>query len=456
MFDLVLNDDLGQESILHYDPTSSSCVWKHSGDPIDLTAHTNAIAKTHFESVFPVSPQNPAKKTRSAQTLKIQLGLKCNFSCTYCNQRSQPHDGDANSNLVGRFLEKLPAWFDFDADSQVRIEFWGGEPLVYWKMLKPLAEGIRNLYPNASFSMITNGSLLDKEKVDWLRDLKFSVAISHDGPSHEATRGPDPLKDPNSRKWIRYAHERLSTENRIGFNCVLSSKNFTLFPVRKYIADQLGIPIKDIHLSSEEILLPYDAGGLSLSVLDGSLSRRLTHTVFFEAITGRTSGISSVEAKLSDFLQSLAQNRPAVALGQKCGMDKEDTLAVDLNGNVLTCQNTASQGKHRIGHLDQFDQIKLNTAYHWSTRAECVKCPLVQLCQGACLFLEDDLWQQACDNSFSYNLGILAAAIFRATGSVLTEIRGANIRGRGFDCVQVIEPDFLKGPLPDWYFEGMS
>ena len=318
------------------------------------------------------------------------------------------------SNIVGRFLEKLPAWFDFGTDSQIRIEFWGGEPLVYWKMLKPLAEGIRNLYPNSSFSMITNGSLLDKEKVDWLHDLSFSIAISHDGPSHEATRGPDPLKDPISRKWIRYAHERLSPENRIGFNCVLSSKNFTLFPVRKYIADQLGIPIKDIHLSSEEILLPYDAGGLSLSVLDGSLSKRLTHTVFFEAITGRTSEISSVEAKLSDFLQSIAQHRPAAALGQKCGMDKEDTLAVDLNGNVLTCQNTGSQGKHRIGHLDQFDQIKLDTAHHWSTRVECVKCPLVQLCQGACLFLEDDLWQQACDNSFSYNLGILAAEIGRA------------------------------------------
>jgi len=451
MFDLILMDSSGRESILHYAPKTSQCEWQHTEKPLEFDDLKFEAASPDWEVVFPVHPSNPGRKVKTPKTIKIQLGLKCNYACTYCNQRSQPHDGDANLKAVERFLSKFPEWFE--VDDSIKIEFWGGEPLVYWKTLKPLAAGIRQLAPKASFSLITNGSLLDKEKVDWLYEIGFNIAISHDGPSHQATRGPDPLKDPECRKWIRYAHDRLSSEGRIGFNCVLSSKNVTLFPVRRYIAEQLGIPIASINLSTEEILLPYDKGGVSLSVLDETLTKRLIHTVFFEAITGRTNGIASVEGKITEFLKSLFQGRPAQTLGQKCGMDRDDNIAIDLNGNVLTCQNTSAQGKHRIGHLDQFDQIRLDTAHHWSTRSECPKCPLIQLCQGACLFLEDELWTQACDNSFAYNLGVLAASLFRITGQVLIEIRGEDIRGRGISRIPVIERGFLDGPLPDWYFE---
>jgi uncharacterized protein len=454
MFDLVLMDSSGHESIIHYDPRTSRCKWKDTGHSLDFDGFKFEATVSDWGLAFPVSPSNPSRKTRFPRTIKIQLGLKCNYTCTYCNQRSQPHDGDANLKAVERFLSKFPEWFELD--DPIKIEFWGGEPLVYWKTLKPLAEGIRKIAPTASFSLITNGSLLDKEKVDWLFEVGFNIAISHDGPSHFVTRGPDPLKDPECRRWIRYAHDRLSSESRIGFNCVLSSKNITLFPVRRYIAEQLGVPISSINLSTEEILLPYDKGGLSLSVLDENLTKRLIHTVFFEAITGRTNGMASVEGKITEFLKSLSQGRPVQTLGQKCGMDRDDNIAIDLNGNVLTCQNTSAKGKHRIGHLDQFDKIKLDTAHHWSTRSECPKCPLIQLCQGACLFLEDELWSQACDNSFAYNLGVLAASFFRITGQVLIEVKGQDIRGREISSVPVIQRCFLDGPLPDWYFEASS
>ena len=155
----------------------------------------------------------------------------------------------------------------------------------------------------------------------------------------------------------------------------------------------------------------------SMSVLYNMTEKRLIHTTFYEAITGWSSNI--VQKKASEFLQASHIGRPAAALGQKCGMDREDNIAIDLNGNVMTCQNTSPLTKHRIGHLDAFDAIRLKTAHHWSTRAECGKCPVLQLCQGACLFVEDDYWQQACKNSFSYNLGVLAAALFMATRHVL-------------------------------------
>lgn len=452
MFDFYLRGPNGDDMVLEYDPATSRCVWKGTEEQLDAPMFSQPRHVEAWDNAFPVSPTNPASKTRSPAVLKIQLGLKCNYSCTYCNQRSQPQDSEANPKQVERFLSKLPTWFDIGDGSGKTIEFWGGEPFVYWKTLKPLAEGIRAIYPKARFNIITNGSLLDQEKVDWLYDIGFGVGVSHDGPAYEAGRGEDPLLDPEKKRWIRYLYDRLFAEGRIGFNCVLSSKNVSLFLARGYIAKHLGIPFENVPLTTEEILLPYDDGGISMSLLDDLTAKRLTHTTFYEAVTRRTQGISSVEDKITAFAHSIIQQRPASALGQKCGMDRDDNIAFDLNGNVMTCQNTSPLTKHRLGHLEAFDSIKLKTAHHWSTRAECVKCPVLQLCQGACLFVEDEYWAKACDNSFSYNAGVLAASLFIATSRVLVKIVGRDIRGKGISEIEVIDPSIMNGPLPDWYF----
>ena len=127
---------------------------------------------------------------------------------------------------------------------------------------------------------------------------------------------------------------------------------------------------------------------------------------------------------MEEFFRSIAFNRPLEAVGQKCGMDMPDDIAVDLQGNVMTCQNTGAQGKHKIGHVSKFDEIALNTSTHFSHREECMHCPVVQLCKGSCMYLDGPLFAQSCHNSYALNLGILRAALFRITGKVLTKIEG--------------------------------
>ena len=153
--------------------------------------------------------------------------------------------------------------------------------------------------------------------------------------------------------------------------------------------------------------------------------------IFWEAVRGQSMSVTTVRSKIEGFFRSIAQGRPASSLGQKCGMDRPDNIAVDLRGNVLTCQNTSSATRHRIGSIEAFEDIRLNTAHHWSTREECGRCPVLQLCQGACLFLEDRLWKQACDNSFAHNLAVLAAALYWLTRLVLVEIECPVLRRDG-------------------------
>jgi uncharacterized protein len=126
-------------------------------------------------------------------------------------------------------------------------------------------------------------------------------------------------------------------------------------------------------------------------------------------------------------------------------MDRDDSIAVDMKGNVITCQNMSASTHHKVGHVDQFEDIQVNTAHHFSTRSECPRCPVVQLCKGACLFLEDEYWTAACDNAFVHNLALLAAALYYQTqGLILTRVEGAAIRKDEVSAIEVISLAFVE------------
>jgi uncharacterized protein len=125
-------------------------------------------------------------------------------------------------------------------------------------------------------------------------------------------------------------------------------------------------------------------------------------------------------------------------------MDNPDILAVDLKGNAMTCQNTnANLPKHNIGRTENIKGMEMTLVHHFRTRSECVRCPVVQLCKGACLFLEGEYWTKACDVSYHYNTAMLASALYKLTGGVLRYIEGTPRRDNMNDKIEIISQDFI-------------
>jgi len=445
-FTLTLNGRNGFQRDAHYDPIDSSLVLADTGEALPLPAVFPRQAREWQPFWHAHHPTNPAGKSHDIRHLKLQLGLKCNYACQYCSQAHQPHDLDGHPSDVEPFMDQLQGWFAGGSDgrgSGVKIEFWGGEPFVYWKLLKPLGEAVRDRYPAAELSTVTNGSLLDDEKLAWVEDLDIGIGLSHDGPA-QAHRGPDPLDDTATLKNIKRWVSRRMPINRMSFNTVLHRHNDSLKAVRKFFADRLDLPVQMIVLATEEIMLPYDTAGLALS-LTGHDHARYRHRLFWELATGSAMAVGTLRDKVDEFLRAQAESRPLASLGQKCGMDRDESIAVDMKGNVTTCQNMSALTHHKVGHVEQFDEIRLDTAYHFSTRSECPRCPVVQLCKGACLFLEGQFWTTACDNAFTHNLAVLAAAIYYQTqGLILTRITADGIRREGITSLEVIDLGFVE------------
>jgi uncharacterized protein len=427
LFNIVAQHSSGALVRMRYDNQSSALTWEDGRPAVEVTSQSWGMATV-------VSQEDPGTKS-NIKTLKISLGLSCNYACTYCSQRFVPHAADAGLRDFEPFLAKLPTWFDVAGEdgsgSGRRIEFWGGEPFVYWKTLKPLAESLRGQMPNAEFLIITNGSLLTPEINEWIDRMGVNVAISHDGPG-QSVRGPDPLDDPEKAAAIHDLFRRLHPQGRISINTMMHRGNQSRAAVQAWIVERFG---EDVRIGEGSFVDPYDEGGLA-SMLGDDEHHEYRRRAFAELRQGQVTNFGIARSKIAGFVDSVRKGRPASALGQKCGMDRADTAAVTLKGEVITCQNVSAISKapngesHRIGSVDRLDDVRLTTATHWSKRPECAECPVLQLCQGACMFLEGKLWEKACDASFSDNIPFFAAGIEFMTGLIPVRIEGPHRQDR--------------------------
>ena len=84
---------------------------------------------------------------------------------------------------------------DFSNEEEIRITFYGGEPLLSTERIVSISQKIRSFWENKglkySFSLVTNGTLLTPAIIDRLLQLGLkSAKVTVDGPKevHDAFR----------------------------------------------------------------------------------------------------------------------------------------------------------------------------------------------------------------------------------------------------------------------------
>ena len=385
--------------------------------------------KRTWEPATVFSKEMPLTKSRQVRVLKIQVGLSCNYGCSYCSQRFVERADETSHKHVETFMHRLSN-LDFDEAAGLKIEIWGGEPLVYIKTIKPLVAALKEKFSGwmkkPRFSMITNGSLLTEETCDWLYANQFSVSISHDGPA-QYVRGPDPFDDPDLKKTILTFYHMMRPINRISFNSMLNRNNMSRRKVYEWFVALTGDP--NVPLGEGGIIDAYDDDGLANSLNTKEEHFDYRRTAFNDIFTTNgTIGNYGIIEKIDNCTNAILAHKPAEAVSQKCGMDDEHVLAVDLRGNIITCQNvsavaTSGNGMpHLAGNITNIEAAKIHTGTHWSKRPDCASCPVLHICQGACLYLQEEYWDKSCNNSYSDAIPLFALSIEKITGYIPTFI----------------------------------
>jgi len=106
---------------------------------------------------------------------------RCNLNCRYCQAKALKQE-DMSHEVAGRILKYI---FDVTTPA-VTLEFQGGEPLLNWDVLAFLIEHARkfNVNKDLKITIVTNLTLLNEEKMKFLKDHDVEICSSLDGPKN--------------------------------------------------------------------------------------------------------------------------------------------------------------------------------------------------------------------------------------------------------------------------------
>lgn len=338
------------------------------------------------------------------KALCLHIAHDCNLACKYCFAgEGEYHGRRALMSLeVGRkALDFLVA----NSGNRVNLEvdFFGGEPLMNWQVVKELVAYGRSLeephHKKFRFTLTTNGVLLTDEVMDFVNKEMSNLVLSIDGRKeihdlmrpHRGGQGsydeilPKYKKAAESRNQMNYYVRGTYTRNNTDFSedvIHLADQGFEQISVEPVVADKK----EDYALRMEDVpklLSEYD---------------RLAQ----EYIRRKRDGKGF---QFFHFMIDL-EGGPCVAKRLSgCGSGTE-YLAVTPWGDLYPCHQFVGQEEFLMGNVedgivrkDIQDKFKACNVY---SKKECRDCFAKFYCSGGCAA---NAWHESGDVNGSYELG---------------------------------------------------
>jgi uncharacterized protein len=119
--------------------------------------------------------------------VEMNLSDRCNLGCAFCYTKGGGGNGpdfDRTLRTLNWILDQ-PGWNEQRQPRRLGVSFYGGEPLVEWDDLVRLVGALPEIgkahVTEIKAGIVTNMTLLDSPKLDWLLARNVSVSPSIDG-----------------------------------------------------------------------------------------------------------------------------------------------------------------------------------------------------------------------------------------------------------------------------------
>lgn len=381
-------------------------------------------------------------------TITLQVTQNCNFRCEYCVYgQDSPLNRSHTSNKMNYDIAKQSIDFllNRSRDAElVSVGFYGGEPLLEFKLIKQVVEYAKTVFSGkkVSFYMTTNCSLIDDEIIDFLSMHSISILVSLDGPKnlHDSKRvfavngcGTfDAIMD--KLRMIKRKHPDYY-KNSINFHTVIDpSKEFDCIN-QMYISNDL---LNESKMSAYNIIDDtYSVEKNKYS--DEFIQQRLYEdfkVFLYELGRINEENLSVISrqqlGREKEFKKTLgtAKIYEEMSHGGPCIIGRK--TFVDIKGNLFPCERVSESSEvMQIGNIKSgFNMDKINKLMNVAelTEDQCKKCWAITRCHmcakyadnGSSLSAEKIL--QGCSNAksdFDFKLRrYIAAKEIKAGGSI--------------------------------------
>lgn len=326
------------------------------------------------------------KRETVVKALCLHIAHDCNLACKYCFAEEGEYHGRRAlmSFEVGRkALDFLIA--NSGNRRNLEVDFFGGEPLMNWEVVKQLVEYGRQKEEQYNkkfrFTLTTNGILLDDEVIEFCNREMSNVVLSLDGrkdindymrPSRNGKGSyeiivPKFQKFADSRKQMNYYVRGTFTRNNLDFSedvihfADLGFQQMSIEPVVSQPDEPFAIREEDLHKIMEE----YDK--LAVEYIKRKKEGRGFN--FFH------------------FMIDLQQGPCVAKRLSGCGSGTE-YLAVTPWGDFYPCHQFVGEEGYLLGNVDTgitrddiCDEFKLCNVY---AKDKCMHCFARFYCSGGC------------------------------------------------------------------------
>lgn len=118
---------------------------------------------------------------RRLEKLNLLVSTICNGQCIYCYQK-EGFFGDISPIMDRNSADEILKYLSLKYDQIGNVSFFGGEPTLNLDILKYLTNELDANFIIDSFSITSNGTLFDKETVEFLSEFNYNIVLSIDGP----------------------------------------------------------------------------------------------------------------------------------------------------------------------------------------------------------------------------------------------------------------------------------
>jgi len=294
---------------------------------------------------------------------------KCNLRCTYCYL---PHDPISMSLHTAKgCIDALFASAIKYQSKVVQIKYAGGEPLMEWERVLEVSKYARELSDKHFIGLdeliITNGTLLDSEKLKIIKELGINLIISYDGYSSD-TRIYSNGKSSNNDV-LQSIQLALQHEIKPNISMVVNNRNidglesFIEFLQKESLNFKIGLARTNAY--SKDGILQED------TIISGMQK-------IFKVIEDNPNSIPIDD--IFDEMSLKANNRA-------CGAG-ENYLVFNVDGSIAKCQMQINKPVATYQDSDPVAKIQEDTelvrSFDIDTIDECKECYIRYYCKGGC------------------------------------------------------------------------
>ena len=346
----------------------------------------NGIYETtsDMEDIYKVLKTGIHKQAKIPTIMYLNVSTYCNLACKYCFIENSPLSSQKYEKMsfetakiaIDKFLTELDK--NEIVDSQ--IIFYGGEPLTNWNVIKDIINYIQDeKKSDITLTIITNGTLLNKEIISYLMSHHIGIGISIDGPKFINDKNRI-FKSRNESVYEKAMNSIKLLNNMNSSYCVSATVTPDVVENEDEVLEWLiDNKIKNVfwnlyHYSTKDNNWEKHYDRMSDFILKS-----------YKILKDNNIGEEKVQEQIEMFLNQTFKFH-------SCGAVGLNQLTIKPNGDVCICQGDSRSYKNIVGNIvsDEISDILNNPKnaqwlkMYTIDNEKCKFCPAISVCGGGC------------------------------------------------------------------------